>query len=372
MKSVVVPFLRIPQRTGSDYFDLLFDGVPFAVLGIISLVFGVRWLSLLIWGQSWIELSRDELVVRTEWWIWHKEKRIAKSEVTEIAVVSGFDSQNFPGFLRNLTGLRFGQEVGEDSIYGAIAHPRSVTEALANAIRERLRLSNPEREISIHEESAFGEANTVGEIGFGESTAEVLSRFVPEGVEDLELGKDGALKFHIPAKGFFKGSHGVGSFSVFWGLSVALFLAVAIFAMIQNASEGGGNSWLLPLFMMPFIMVGILTFRFALKMGTGTISVSTKGDCLQIDENWIFGRLPSLYEKQELKAIEAGASGITVNGKALPELRLVPNEGKPKKLFRQLNRKQVNWIAAFLRIWAGLERGDQTQSDAKRKTLLKS
>jgi len=171
--------------------------------------------------------------------------------------------------------------------------------------------------------------------------------------------RDNGLTITVPKAGIWKGSKGLMSFAVFWNLFIFGFLAVIVFF----SADGGfdvmdiGGLLFAGGILSILLVVGIVTFLYALKIGTQQAVLDVVGNTLIVSRQSCFGLKQFEFEADKITEIAIGFTGTRVNNRPINAL-FIRSETEPRKLkmLSNLSDDEINWIAAVLRVGMGIER----------------
>ena len=156
--------------------------------------------------------------------------------------------------------------------------------------------------------------------------------------------QDGATVYRIPAKGVWKGSHGLMILGVFWNG----FLAFVTLAMLTGNGEVVADLWILILVFSLFWAVGIGIVVGALYLGSQSALVGVREGLLFIERRTIFGTKWTEFEQGGIASIHKGPSNITVNDRPVMELKIQPVGEPAIGMFSQLATDEIHWLAQQL------------------------
>ena len=337
-----------PALSKSDgvetWFELVFDGLPL-LFGLFVLGIAGYWSTLAFWGRSIIETTRDKILISDRAGLFRTKRSIPIAEVKEISIVSGGETQNLPPFLQSLSGILLGKK--KSGKFAAIGYPEEMVEHVALSLRNQLGLDvDVRRESGLAKSLDLENGTEAGQNPLTEE--EILTQKFPPNLEVIDFNPDQSISFRISPKGFFKGSGGLGCFAAIWNAMLVVFGGFMLAGLFSSDSE---MSWVMLLFLIPFVAAGVIIFRWARKLGTKTIEAAAGAESLTVDETWRGGSKNRTFSRGELAAIHVAGSGASVNNRELAEVKLVPKTGKPIGLFQGLEDEDLRWIAGVFRFF---------------------
>jgi hypothetical protein len=345
---------------GPDLFHvaLALIGVPLFLAGLVPLALGLAVLG----GHSEIEIQAGRLrsIERAGPFHWSWSRPVDKLRRLQVHIgkgqVNGRPIQHGP--LAELAALE-AQFDGARSLVMALGYPRAPLLALADELAQYCRLSNPQPTLGgaspavevIHHDSDDAEEP-------GEVTAPQEVPPQPTG-SDIRLDQrpDG-LTLTVPARGFWKGSAGLGCFSVAWLAFCAVFVVAALQGGVTVNSRSLPLGALLAFALFP--AVGLAMFIAALTMARRKAIIDVIGGAdaahpatLLVTHGSVFGNKQHQWPADQLQAIRVGPSGTSVNGKPLMQLHIVPRAGRRLGLFTGRKDEELRWLASLLRAALG-------------------
>jgi len=156
-------------------------------------------------------------------------------------------------------------------------------------------------------------------------------------------------------------------FTIFWNSIVSVFMYIAISAVLVHAgllpesmlvpmSQNGGPSEpmdvgmtiFLCLFLIPFVLIGVGTFLFALTATFGKTEVSLRGDDGLIRTGFGPIGLKKTFKTSDITSVRLGDSDIRQNNQPL-EAIVLSGKGDKVSFGTMLNSERRRWLASALR-----------------------
>lgn len=344
----------IPSRSGggAGVFTVLF---PLIAAAELAFMLG---LGLLIgWGRAELLLTDTHAVGVDRFGPLKIRRRVPLDDIASLVVdLGGVKVNDRPvesgpwADVAALSAERAGNSAKRGKASLVIGYPRATVEALGEAVRE-------------HAGASFG-------VEVAMATREHDGAVIDaDGVPAQPAGSTALIERHaegltitLPARGFFKGSKGVGVFSILWMAFVSVFLVVSVGITGSGAQSGtGGPGWLATLpflaFSLAFMGIGVGMFFFALRMGRRRAVIDVAGEDLVITRQSLGEPKTESWHRAEIDRVVAGPSGMEVNDRPVLELQIHPNTGKKIGLFRERDDEELAWMAAEIRVALGLRPG---------------
>lgn len=172
---------------------------------------------------------------------------------------------------------------------------------------------------------------------------------IPENSDILHQPLQGGDSFAVPAKGFLKGSKGLGIFSIIW-LSFCTLVFGFMVSGIGEWEDGPPPVWVAIMFPVVFIGVGLGMAYAAIRMGTRKTLIALVNSQLKIKQTNKFGIKEDQFDMHDVENIKVGPSGMEVNDVPVNELQVhFNNEQKKKGFLSEREDEELYWIAANLR-----------------------
>lgn len=237
----------------------------------------------------------------------------------------------------------------------AAVYPHELLTRLAEELAPRLEadLESTERMRSVDAKPDIArESSRTLEIVSGASESEEPAEPMPEepaGTNITIERREEGISIRVPPAGLWKGSKGLFLFAVLWNGFCSIFVVFAVLGAL-GIVEGDGDlpSWALPLFILPFIAVGVGITLVALNMGRRHAEIVTAYDALLIIRHTIFGKKVAEWAAEQIAEIGVGSSGMEVNDVPVMELQVLPRDGKKFGCLSQLDAEELDWIAGEL------------------------
>ena len=156
--------------------------------------------------------------------------------------------------------------------------------------------------------------------------------------------QDGATVYRVPAKGVWKGSHGLMILGVFWNG----FLAFVTLAMLTGNGEVVADLWVLILVFALFWAVGIGIVVGAFYLGSQSALVGVREGLLFIERKTIFGTKWTEFDPGGIASLHTGPSNMEVNDRPVMELKIQPVGEPVIGMFSQLAVEEIRWLAQQL------------------------
>ncbi|MBP89455.1 MAG: hypothetical protein CMJ64_22555 [Planctomycetaceae bacterium] len=157
------------------------------------------------------------------------------------------------------------------------------------------------------------------------------------------------ITIDIPPAGIWKGSRGLTFFAVIWNGFLSIFITVIVLSMTGAIEvEGDKPGWLMLLFMIPFLAVGVGVALAAINMGRRHATIATADDLVMVVRHSIFGKKTHEWSADKIDEIKVGPSGMEVNDVPVMELQIHSRSHKKFGCLSQLDQDELAWISGEL------------------------
>ena len=343
-----VVFASIPATTLFRILKGLLDGksaaaeigfavflTPFVLAGLLPLGLGL----LVLFGRCRVEwrqrrLATLDCVGPIRW-----RRRFQKSRILKFTVSSGGAKMNnrpvTTGPLAELGALAAEFEEGKPRLV-AIGYPRDWLEALADDLSARVgatasTLAAPAVEVVNLDQSR-------------PETVEVVPK-PPDSQVRVEPRRDGVLLV-VPPAGLRRGSKGLFGFGIVWCLIVA---AITITIGSVGAKNIRGNPLVGWTVLGVFWLVGLSMLTGAIHMARRRAMLLVEKGRLSVGQIGIFGAKKWDWNRENIGAIRADASGMEINNVPVIELQIRSVNGKKVGFFAGRDQRELAWMASELR-----------------------
>ena len=309
--------------------------IPFMLAGLIPLGLGL----LVIFGRCRVEWRERRLSILDYVGPFRWRRRLQKSRILKLTVsAGGAKINNQPvttGPLADLAALLAEFEEGKPRLV-AIGYPRDWLEALAGDLSARVGAT-----------ASTLPPPAVEVVNADENRAEApeLVPQPPDSLVRVEPRPDG-IALVVPPAGLRKGSKGLFGFGIVWCLFMSVFTGMILFAGLKNTRGAPGAAWA---FVGVFWLVGLSMLTGAINMGRRRAMLLFESGQLTVAQIGIFGAKKWEWNRDDIAAIRADASGITVNNAPVIELQIHPVRGKKTGFFAGRDEQELRWMASELR-----------------------
>lgn len=160
------------------------------------------------------------------------------------------------------------------------------------------------------------------------------------------------ISIELPARGYFKGSRGLGSFSLMWLGFVGVFSAVMLAGKTNNPRPGGDT--LLGLILGGFMFAGALMVLSAARSGRRRGLIDVAGSDLLITRQALGRPTAEHWAREDIAGVVAAKSNVEVNGKPVLHLAVRLRDGTERGFFPERHDKELRWIASEVSAALGL------------------
>ncbi len=341
----------------------------FGLLGLIpalGLLFGGI---AVVRNRTWcdIEVRSGKITVKERFSLIRLRRKRATSDIQRLRVTDASEasddkqSHDWQTWLGDYDTALMADTGGARKFAIAVAYPRELLARLAEELAPRL-----EADVSIASATIVRDPMAVGrdkpvlrkiEVVDGPGDSDELdeSGELP-GVPDQPVGSTATIQrreygitIDIPPAGLLKGSKGLFFFALLWNAFISIFIVVATLGAVGVIEmEGDAPPWLMLVFVIPFVAVGVGMMIGAINMGRRHATIATADDLVMIVRHSIFGKSTREWSADQIAAICIGNSGMEVNDVPVRELQIHPNDGKKFGCLSQLDDDELVWIAAEL------------------------
>lgn len=160
------------------------------------------------------------------------------------------------------------------------------------------------------------------------------------------------ISISLPPMGFFRGSKGLGCFSILWLGFISIFGSFSVGLVVSG--QPLGQVWPFLLGTVIFGSIGVGMFFFAWRSGRRRALIDVVGTDLLVTEQSIGRAKSQSWTRDEIARVVVGKSGMEVNDVPVMELQVWPANGKKVGLFRERDDAELRWMAAEIRAALGL------------------
>jgi hypothetical protein len=154
------------------------------------------------------------------------------------------------------------------------------------------------------------------------------------------------LRFMIPPLGLRGGTRGMLGVGLFWCFLMTAFSGFAAFATRGMKHKPPTIIWL---FLAVFWLIGIGLLVGAINLGRRRAIFTFEGGTLRVEQKGPFGIKRFEWHNGDLSTVQAGDSGMKINGVPLMELQFLSVAGRKKSLLRGRAEDELRWLATELR-----------------------
>ncbi len=309
--------------------------IPFVVAGLIPFGMGL----LVLFGRCRVEWQQRRLSVLDYVGPIRWRRRLQKSRILKLTVSSGGAKINnqpvTTGPLAEFGALLAEFEDGKPRLV-AIGYPRDWLQALAEELSVRVSATASTLAAPIVELVNLDQSQP--------PPAEVVQKPADSQVR-VEPRPNGVLLV-VPPAGLRKGSKGLFGFGIVWCLFVSVFTGILVFASWKKA---GSSSVGVCASIDVFWLIGLSMLAGATNMARRRAMLLVENSQLKAAQIGIFGAKKWDWNRDDIAAIRANASGITVNNVPVIELQIHPVNGKKVGFFAGRDEQELRWMASELR-----------------------
>lgn len=324
--------------------DLLLLAIP--LLAVLGMIIPIGLASLIGFGHAELLLTATHAEGIDRAGPFRYRRKIAYTDIRRMVVdltpVEVNDKPVTEGPWSDLGALTVERLRGSDEQRGVplvIGYPKSVIAALGEELNRRIGQSTGVAvDIAVRDESG---QEVQPELPPKPAKSTAVFERTPEGIS-----------ISLPPLGFFRGSKGLGCFSILWLGFISIFGSFSVGMAVSG--QPLGQVWPFLLGTAIFGAIGVGMFYFALRSGRRRAVIDVVGTDLLVTEQSI-GKAKSLsWGRDEIVRVVVGKSGMEVNDVPVMELQVWPTNGKKVGLFREREDDELRWLAAEIRAALGL------------------
>lgn len=160
----------------------------------------------------------------------------------------------------------------------------------------------------------------------------------PVGTRIVLTRQVNGLRVEVPPKGFRGNPGSMLGFGLFWCLFIGVFTFLARSA-----------PWPAWLFLLVFWAVGLGMVFGAINFARRRFTIEVESDRVRVEQHGLFGSKSWVWDKSELAAVRADASGMKINNVPVLELQWHLAAGKKVGTLAGRTEAELQWIAAEVR-----------------------
>jgi hypothetical protein len=160
----------------------------------------------------------------------------------------------------------------------------------------------------------------------------------PPGTNIILTRQVNGLRIEVPPRGFRGNSGSMLGSGLFWCLFMAIFTFLAKSA-----------PWPAWLFLLVFWAVGLGMVFGAINLARRRFTIQVENDRARVEQKGPFGSKSWVWDKSEVAAVRADASGVKINNVPVLELQWHLVNGKKVGTLGGRSEAELQWIAAELR-----------------------
>lgn len=348
----MVFWMQGPIRSGLEGHGLgRWLGLGFGLLGLPGLLVGIGLLlagMAVLRGRSHAEIlvTKDRIKLCERLgparWTWQRPS----AGVARVVLQKGLGTTSTNGGPAQSFGEGFGSLILEWSgaikpLLLAFGYRYDLLPPLADELARRLSAVADVRDLALRPAIGVVERQTGGE---GEDAP--VPR--PEGTDIAVEEHPSGIAIAVPASGLWKGSRGLFGFALAWNAFVGFMLVLVLAGTLKG--KAGGPGWAMPLFLLPFLGIGVGLMAGAVSMGKRRVMLAVSGERLAYRSIGPFGTKERLVTRAQVRGVTVGPSGMEINDRPVYELQILLT-GRPSKigLLAQRTRAEQEWVAWVLR-----------------------
>jgi len=172
----------------------------------------------------------------------------------------------------------------------------------------------------------------------------------PTGSDAVARKHVGSLVVELPPRGLLRGNGFFLAFVVVWTVLVGFFVAIFVPELVAGQVRVQGvpewvAPWAGPLFLLPFVAVGIGSIVGAVYNARRSATVAVHGGSLTLRETTLFGTTETRWPAGGVRAVHAGG--------LVPGMVIAADP--PVRVLTYRSRDEVTWLAGLVRKELGLD-----------------
>ncbi len=336
----LAPVSRLAQNGTVDLRTLI---VALPLLVFVSLGRGIRFGLLVAFGRGEVHITKERIIGVDRWGIL-KSKRGAKiDEITRLVVQPGVAARSDKEFKdeswadgTNLLVERPHDNPNRDHVGLAHGYPSAVINELAELVGSRIG----------HDPVFEDPSELKRQAAFDKNPAPVSGIDQPPKSSAGFVRTDDGFSITLPARGYFKGSRGLGSFAILWCGFMGIFSSVVGVSVIQGKSNT--SDLIMFAFVGGFWMIGLSMFFFAFRAGRKRAMIDVLEGTLLITRQSVGKARADTIDLREIDRVIVANSGVEINDVPVKELQIWTHDGKKLGRFSEREDKELDWIASLI------------------------
>ena len=338
--------------------------IAFGLLGLFGLIpaIGVLcWSVGALCNRSYctIAVTTKKLVCAERALIARRHRKITIDEIHRLVVVSDLSdvrpqkpnlSNKQPvGFLMLLGSLDYhliAETKSGDVFCVALGYPKALLMELAKDLVPRLDSEAPSIQTPIQRSNApdtdSPHSDGIQIIDSDQVADQPTDAYQtpPEGTKIEVTRRDDGITIEIPARKDWPGAKFMKIFATIWN-SFVWFMFFGTMANVRN------NDFSF-LFLLPFIIVGIVLLLIIRHQSTLRTTIATADDLLFVRTKSQLRERHKEWQREQIQRIGVADSNTEVNGERLQELQIHVLGAKKFGFLSQLTVEEMNWVSALL------------------------
>lgn len=326
-------------------------GLLIPALAMLVVARGVRFGLLIAFGHAEVEIDHRRVAGIQRCGPVRTRVSVPIGTIERVIVEPGLGARKgkpdtaFGKDLANLVLDRSHNDPDKRKVGLAHAYPRALIDALAADLGDRLSLP-----VVVEEPERLADRLDRRKTGAGVSAPHRVPR--PKRATGALSRTEHGISVVLPAMGYFKGSKGLGSFSLLWLGFIAIFTAFWIASMFGS---GGSLVDVFPLLICGlFWLVGFGMVYGAARSGRRRGLIDATGRELVITRQSIGKPRVEGWNTEEIARVVIGPSGTEINDKPVMELQVHLSDGSKRGFFPERRDDELRWLAGEIAHAMGL------------------
>lgn len=281
-------------------------------------------------GRARVVVRNNRMIITEIAGPFRHSRKLRFEEVDRLELRSGLSREEGPssdvGSLGRFAVLTAQLKDGKQRVV-LMGYPAEWLEALAEELSGLMQLKGAPVAVRRIEGQALG-----GEVVVEEKAGP------PPGTNILLTRQVNGLRIEVPPKGFRGNSGSLLGLGLFWCLFMVIFSFLARSA-----------PWPAWLFLLVFWAVGLGMVLGAINLARRRFTIQVEDDRARVEQKGPFGLKSWAWDKSELAAVRADASGVKINNVPVLELQWHLVSGQKIGTLGGRSEAELQWVAAELR-----------------------
>lgn len=326
-------------------------GIPFLLAGLAVVRYG---LLVLLPSHGELIITPRHIVGRDVAGLIRWTRRMRRDRVANLRI-SGLSQANLSGsefgFAAKYGSALLIQKKRGKPMMAVLAYPRAWLDPLAAALSDDLGGGDLTATLRVDGPTAQTGPAVMQDpepMANGGVQPPVLEKPADSKIEMVQ-GSD-TLTLVIPPAGAKSTLRGLLVFSIFWvGFCGLMTTIIVLSVLMPDKVKHEGSPLIGLLFMIPFWGVGVGMLLGGLQMSRRKAVILVTPESVVFTQSGPLGQKEKQWPRSQIATVEASPSGVSVNDRPVPQLKLIFKSGKPFGLLTGRSDAELAWLAGVLR-----------------------